>query len=122
MKVVITTWEGRVSPVFGSAHILLVANIKNRRVRERYFVPFECDSAFLRASQLDNLGAKVLICGGISASSFHMIEARNIRIIPFSTGAVDEVLDAYVRGNLYNTKFRMPGCGTKLDKNLSKEN
>lgn len=111
MKVALTVWEDRISPLFDSSRTLLIADIKARGVGEKRLEPFECDSAFSRAEKLDELGVKVLICGGISSFFASLIEAHHIRIIPFAAGAVDEVMEAYVTGNLSNKRFRMPGCG-----------
>ena len=101
--------------------MLLIADIGNRRVRQRHFEAFDCDSAFSRAARLDDLGVEGLICGGISDFFARLIEAHRIQIISFAAGAVDDVLEAYVTGNLFEKKFRMPGCGTEDDKRLSEE-
>ncbi|MBW2624372.1 MAG: NifB/NifX family molybdenum-iron cluster-binding protein [Deltaproteobacteria bacterium] len=121
MKVALTVWENRISPVFDSTRMLLIVNIENRGVAEKQYVPFDCDSPFSRAAKLDDLGAGVLICGAISNSFANLIEVRNIRIIPFIAGAVDEVIEAYLMGTPISKKFRMPGYGTRQDEDLSEE-
>ncbi len=97
MQVALTVWEGRISPLFDSAHMLLVADVQggHRIVAKRYeFI--ECESAFDRAAKLNDLGVSVLMCGGISESFANLIEARGIKIIPFLYGDADEVLDAWL--------------------------
>ena len=65
MKVALTVWENRVSPLFDSASMLLIADIEDRGITRKHIEPFECESAFSRAARLDDLGVNVLICGGI---------------------------------------------------------
>ena len=116
MKVALTVWENRVSPLFDSASELLIADIDGRGINKKYFEPFECESAFSRAARLDKLGVNVLICGGISDFYASLVEAHRIQIVPFATGTVDEVLKAYMSGNIYRKDYRMPGCETNRDK------
>ena len=116
MKVALTVWENRLSPLFDSASLLLIADIESRGITKKYLEPFECESAFSRAARLEDLGVDVLICGGISDFFANLIESRRIRIIPFARGAVDEVLEAYMAGNIYRKDFRMPGCEIEKDK------
>ena len=115
MKVALTVWEGHISPLFDATRMLLVAKIERREVTETHFEPFECESDFSRVSRLDQLGIDVLICGGISRFFANFIEARNIRIIPFSSGTVSEVLEAFIQGTLFSNRFRMPGCVPRRD-------
>ena len=96
MQVALTVWEGRISPLFDATRMLLVADIKDRRITARHFEPLDCDSAFSRADRLTDLGVDVLICGGISATFANPIEAKGIKLIPFSSGDVEEVLHAYM--------------------------
>jgi predicted Fe-Mo cluster-binding NifX family protein len=110
MKVALTVWENRISPVFDSTRTLLVADIGNHRVIDQHFEPFDCETPFARAAKLYDLGVRVLICGAVSNLFANPIEAYGIRIIPFVAGAVNEVLDAYLSDTICTTRFRMPGC------------
>jgi len=110
MKVALTVWKNRISPLFDATRMLLIADIGKRRIREQRLEALDCDTAFARAARLDELGVKVLICGGISDFFARLIEAHSIQIIPFVAGSVDEVLEAYVSGDLFIKRLRMPGC------------
>ena len=48
--------------------------------------------------------------GGISWSLASMLRASNIELIPFVTGSVDEVLNAYFNNQLTKPQFLQPGC------------
>ena len=113
MKVALTFWENRISPVFDCARRLLIVDIVDRTALDKHFKNFHYDSPFSRAGELSNLGVKVLICGAVSDLFANAIETYGIKIIPFVTGAVDEVLDAYLMGTLSSSKFLMPGCRSK---------
>ncbi len=41
MKAALTAWEKRISPVFDSAHTLLIAEIENGEVRDKHYEPFD---------------------------------------------------------------------------------
>ena len=110
MKVALTVWENRISPLFDCARTLLIVDIADQTATGRHFESFHYESPFSRAARLSDLGVKVLICGAVSDLFASVIETHGIRIIPFVAGAVDEVLDAYLAGILSDLKFRMPGC------------
>lgn len=116
MKVALTVWENRLSPLFDSASELLVADIQGRGIIKKHLEPFDYESAFSRAARLDDLGVNVLICGGISNFYANLVEAHRIEIVPFATGTVEEVLDAFMKGNIYKKDYRMPGCEINNDK------
>ena len=122
MKVALTVWENRISPLFDCARTLLVVDVTDQTVTDRYFEPFHCESPSSRATKLSDLNVKVLICGAVSDLFANMIETNGIRIIPFVAGAVDEVIDAYLTGTISSSKFQMPGCGTERDHGYRKEN
>ena len=115
MKVALTVWENRISPLFDSASKLLIADIQGWVITKKYFEPFAYESAFSRVERLDELDVNVLICGGISALFANLIDAHRIQIIPFARGTVDEVLEAYIKGDIYKKDFRMPGCEPNED-------
>ena len=115
MKVAVTIWENRISPLFDSTRMLLIVEVENRRITGKRREPFECESAFSRAAKLEDLGIGVLICGGISDFFARLIEAHNIHLIPFAAGEVEEILDAYMHDRLSEQKYRMPGCDISRD-------
>ncbi len=100
MQVALTVWEGRISPLFDATRMLLIADIKDQRIAARHYESLDCETACSRAERLNDLGVDVLICGGISEPFAGPIEARGIKLIPFSTGNVEDVLSAYLTDNL----------------------
>lgn len=108
-KVALTTWRNRISPVFDAAQMLTIAEIENGRVCGKSFETLYAELPFIRAARLSEWGVQVLICGAISAEFAGLIEMYGIQIIPFVTGTIREVLDAYLHGSLLLPSFRMPG-------------
>ncbi len=113
VKVALTAWENRISPVFDSAQMVLIAEVKNAAVVSRHYEPLDLELPLSRVSKLSKLGVKILICGAISQFFANMIEARGIRVVPFVAGDVNQVLDAHLKGLLFTPSFQMPGCGMR---------
>ena len=101
--------------------MLLVVDIVDDVEINRYLEPLHCDSPFSRAARLCDLEIEVLICGAVSSIFANMIENQRIKIIPFVAGTVGEVLDAYLRGRVCDSRFHMPGCRPELKKGLREE-
>ena len=109
MKVVLTVWENRISPVADSANQLLVVDVENQTIQDRYTEWFEADSVFYRARRLFDLEVEIFICGAISDFFASLLEGYGIRLIPFICGEAEEVLYAYLEDSLPCPRFMMTG-------------
>jgi predicted Fe-Mo cluster-binding NifX family protein len=109
MKVAISTWNGRVSPVFDVARTLLVLEIGEAGIAERREQALD-DGPAGRIERIVDAGVKVLLCGAISQPLAGMLAARGVRVVPFISGDVEEVIRAYLAGALGCPRFAMPGC------------
>lgn len=109
MKIAIPIYNGNVSNVFDFAHRLSVVDIENAKVVKRSEVELKAESLPQRAGSLKNLGVDVLICGAISRALACMVTASGIEVLAFVTGRVDDVLGAYLTGQLAKPQFSMPG-------------
>jgi len=110
MKIAIPVWNDCVSNVFDFAHRLLLVDIENGREVERSELELKAQSLPQRAGSLKNLGVDVLICGAISRALACMVAASGTEVLAFVTGRVDDVLQAYLTGQLVKPEFTMPGC------------
>ena len=110
MKIAIPTWNGRVSPVFDTASRLLVVEIGKESEGAR----FETDISeyFLpsKSMRLTGLGIDTLICGAISRPLAYMITTAGIKLIPWISGQVEEIVQAFLTNTLFDPRFIMPGC------------
>lgn len=105
--VALTVWNSIISPVFDAATTFLLV----RPDRERETISANGQSPIDVVSLLTAEGVSTVICGAISALPARLLSRNGINVIPWVRGNVEEVLDAYYRGNLDTPLFRMPGCG-----------
>ena len=110
MKVALATWNGRISPVFDVARQVLMLDVEDGHVAARHEEPLPGTEPQAQAGRLAALAPKTLICGAISQPMAALLAAINIRVIPFTAGAVEEVLAAWLAGNLPDPALSMPGC------------
>ena len=109
MKIAIPVWNDNLSNVFDFAGRLLVVEIENAREVSRSEVPLQAESLPERAGRLKQLGVNVLLCGAISRALANMVTESGIQVLPYVTGRVDDVLQAYLTGQLLQPQFTMPG-------------
>jgi len=111
MKVAITVWENRISPVFDASRMLMVAEVENMQVVDKKYVPFNPDMPSYLIENLNRMDIGILICGAVSEIPANLIEAGGIKLFPFITGYADDVLASYVQDAVIRSSFLMPGCG-----------
>ena len=116
MKVAITVWENRISPVFDASHTLLIAEIEDSHTTNREYITFDPEQVSYLVETLTQLGITALICGAISEIPANTIEANRIELIPFISGSIDEVLNTYSKDYAIDAAFMMPGCSRQCRK------
>jgi len=109
MKIAIPVWDGFVSSVCDFAHKLLLVEIQNGRELSRSEVPLQAESLPQRAGRLKQLNVNAIICGAISQPLMYMLTASGVEVLPYVTGRVDEILQAYITGRLGQKQFILPG-------------
>jgi len=109
MKIAMTVWGNRISPVFDSAQTILLADIKDKSITDIHheFIPLTTPSTLART--LIDLEIDRLICGAISQRPAQIIERAGILLLPFISGNARHVLELYVREKPIDS-YRMPGC------------
>lgn len=110
MKVALPIWNSRVSPVFDTAERMLIIDFNGDSVAGSEEYQFHDVFPPLRSRELCDIGVDVLICGAISNPLAGMIQDAGIRLLPWISGEVDEVIDAFRRGELSDSRYFMPGC------------
>jgi predicted Fe-Mo cluster-binding NifX family protein len=109
MKVGITVWGKRISPVFDAARTLLIVELEEDCIGQRQQFQLWPGQTGEIVRLLSSSRVDVLICGAISQEPAEQIEANGIQLISFIAGRVDTVLEWYARG-LSITGYQMPGC------------
>jgi predicted Fe-Mo cluster-binding NifX family protein len=107
MKTAITVWNNRIAPVFDTAGKCLLLGEEN----EASIIIALPEDYSAKAVFLKEQGVSTLICGGISCECERLILEKEITIIPFIAGNIDEVISAWKENCLIQAKFGMPGCG-----------
>jgi len=109
MKIAVPIYNNNVSNVFDFAGMLLLVEIDNGKEVSRSEVVLESQLLPQRAGQLKSLGVDVLVCGAISQALASMVTASGIQVLPYVTGRVDDILQAYLTSQLVEPQFAMPG-------------
>ncbi len=110
MKVAITHWLGRVSPVFDVAGEIMLARIEQRTVVSRRFIELASEHPAERIARLKEMEVDVLICGAVSRPLEAAIMKSGLRVIARICGDVDQVLNAFLDNDAFPDDFLMPGC------------
>ncbi len=109
MKSGITIWNNRIAPVFDVAGTILVINANDpTAAAETRALP---QSPFAKIEALAQSGIEVLVCGAISRPLLRSACAAGLKVIPFTAGNVDEVIQSLHRGDIEAVAGTMPGCG-----------
>jgi predicted Fe-Mo cluster-binding NifX family protein len=110
MRVALTTWNGRISPVCDVARQVLILDIEDGQVTARHEETLPGTEPQDQAVRLTALGPQLLICGAISQHMADLLVVADIRVIPFTAGTIEEVVAAWLSGDLPNPALSMPGC------------
>lgn len=110
MIVAIPVWSDQISTVFDFAHHILLVELDAGNEIGRNEHPLQEGPPIFRANKLSRFGVDVLICGAISRPLARIVASHGIEIIPFVSGTVNDVLNAYLTGRLADSRFCLPGC------------
>ncbi|MFC1891317.1 NifB/NifX family molybdenum-iron cluster-binding protein [Thermodesulfobacteriota bacterium] len=111
MKIAIPNWEDVISPVLDTASMLLVVEVEGTGDEiSRIQIHLDEQNLVKRCLRIQGLGINILICGAVSRSFLTMLEAAGIDVIPEISGRTEEILEAYMHGQLFHSRFLMPGC------------
>jgi len=129
MKVAMAHWQDRISPVFDVADHLLLLEVEGRRESGRKSLRLAGLNPFERVKTLSELGVDVLLCGAISLALEKAIIGAGIRVVGFLGGELENVIQAFLDGNLDDARIRdasrigkQPGMGAaKTRKPSSRE-
>jgi predicted Fe-Mo cluster-binding NifX family protein len=109
MRIAVSIWEDKVSPVFDTASKLMIIESENQQKSSRYEAYLLEEDLLPRCSFLRGLALDVLICGAVSRQLSGMLMSTGINVISGISGPADDVIEAYLQGNLLDSKYFMPG-------------
>jgi predicted Fe-Mo cluster-binding NifX family protein len=106
----LTTWNGRISPVLDVARQAELVTADAEGIASRTTVKLPGKDPEGQAEALRALKPQVLVCGAVSRPLASLLMADEIQLVPFRTGAVDEIIEAWLQGHLDEAAILMPGC------------
>jgi len=109
MRIAVSIWVDKVSPVLDTAAKLLIIEGENQKKTSCFEVYLLEQDIPQRSSFIRGLDLDVLICGAVSRQLEGMLQASDIKIISGISGLAEDVLEAYFQGALLNSDFLMPG-------------
>ena len=110
MKAAFASWNNRIAPVFDvTRRVRVVESQAGKPVGAAQEVQLD-GLPLTRALRLTELGVGTLICGAISRPLRDLVASQGIRVIPFVAGELDEVVQAWLSGDINGDAFSMPGC------------
>jgi len=97
MKIAITCWGSRVSPLFDTTRKIVIIETDASGIQNSGEVDISPVNPFSRAGFLQDMGVEVLICGGISECYLQQMAALKIKVIPWISGEVDKIISEYIK-------------------------
>jgi hypothetical protein len=105
--IAITAWNNIVSPLYDFSCRLLII----RPGGGRSSVDIRHLSLPERAELCSREGISVLICGAISNIARTYLQDKDIRVLPWVRGPIEQLIEAYRGGADLGAGYSMPGCG-----------
>jgi predicted Fe-Mo cluster-binding NifX family protein len=109
MRIAISIWEDKISPLLDTASKLLIIENKTQKESSRYEVHLLKQDISKKCRFMQSLHIDVLICGAVSRQFSEMLKASGIEVISGISGPARDVLETYQQGQPLHSKFFMPG-------------
>lgn len=100
MKIAVTYDNGQIFQHFGHTETFKVYEVEGKEIRSSQIIGTNGTGHGALATLLRDLGARVLICGGIGAGARSALAEAGIRLYPGVTGGADESVAALLAGSL----------------------
>jgi len=109
-KIAVPVWNGCVSNVFEFSDTVQLITLENDRIVSRRDLHLSRVSDLERTNCLIESRPEVLLCGAISRQFCERIASAGIEVVSLVCGPVDQVINAYLAGDLSRQEFAFPGC------------
>lgn len=100
MKVAIPRMGELVAPCFEYCATMAIFTVAGRQVLDQVDFPLRSRDPFDRVRLLRDQGVDTLICGGMQDIYEELVRASGFEVISWVAGAVEDLLDMYLRGRL----------------------
>ena len=109
VKLAVTVWGNRISPVFDSARTLLIAELADKKISGHYYTALDPGAPVDLIRTLKKNKVNIMVCGAISKTSADLITDHQVHLITFVTGNVRQFLDSFAENCTVEKKHMMPG-------------
>ena len=110
LKITVPYWYNRISPVLDTAENFLIVDVQNGRRIKDVNINLGEKSLSDRVEYFKRQHINFLLCGALSDYYHRLILAKGIKVIPWLTGDIDCILEAFICNNSFEPEFIMPGC------------
>ena len=110
MRVALTVWDGRISPVFDVCREALVLDVENGKVVSKSTTTLDNAPSPSKVEQLVTLKIDTLVCGAVSEPLRQDLMSRGVKVIGFVAGEIEDVVQAILSDMLPTPALSMPGC------------
>ena len=100
MKIAVTYENGEVFQHFGHTETFKVYEVKDGKIVSSELIGSDGSGHEALAGLLKERAIDVLICGGIGGGAQMALAEAGVQLIGGATGNVDEVVDAFLKGEL----------------------
>ena len=114
MRIAITIWNNRVSPVFDVTGQAMLFEAEDGRISSEKLLQLPQVPPVEKLACLREAHTDVLICGAISLEAHSAAISAGMRVYTFISGDVREILTACLTGRLEEAVFAMPGCACRM--------
>ena len=108
-KVAIPIWGERVSPVLDTASKLMLLEFNQGHETKREIINIPEEHFTSRARYLTGLKIDTIVCGALSRPLRQLLIQQGMTVLPWVTGKIDDVVQAYLQNDLANECFFIPG-------------
>ena len=114
MKIAFAHWDNRIAPVFDTVRQIYVVDVESGQIVSETQEALSEDLPVRKILRLVERGIGTLVCGAISRPMYGLVVANGIQVVPFVAGDLNEVIQAWLSGDLEDDIFAMPGyCGQR---------
>lgn len=110
MRIAIPYWHERISPVLDTAENFLVVDVQEGKRVNNVNINLGEKSLSDRVEYFKKQHVGVVLCGAISDYYHRLFLARGMKVIPWLTGDIDGIIEAFICNSSFEPRFIMPGC------------
>jgi len=113
MKLLLTDWQGRISPVFDSAGHFMYVQIENQEIVKKELLSIPFDDIQSRIKIIKKIRPDFIVCGAISCFYERLILDMNIQLISRIKGETNLIVKSMAENTFQKENHIMPGCRGK---------